>query len=130
MDPGIAGSVGAALWCLRRLNQLERSRTGSRRGSAARLRSLAMSWAAVAVILSGAGACLLTGAAFATAARTGAVAAVLYTAICAGVLLLVLAVEALSLAAYRRSLQEALTRRRRISVRTLMRVGPQSQAPL
>ena len=83
MDPGIAGCVGAALWCLRRFNRLDCERTGSRRGPAAALRSLAKSWAAVAVILSGAGACLLTGAAFAAAARLGAVAAVLYILVCA-----------------------------------------------
>jgi hypothetical protein len=130
MDPGIAGSVGAALWCLRRLNQLERERVGSRRGPAARLRSLAMSWAAVAVILSGAGACLLTGAAFTAAARLGAAAAVLYTVICAGVLVLVLAIEALSLAARVRTARESARRQRKMSVRTLMRAGPQSQSPL
>ena len=130
MDPGIAGSVGAAFWCLRRFNQLERERTGSRRGPAARFRSLAMSWAAVAVILSGAGACVLTGAAFAAAARLGAVAAVLYILVCAGVLILVLAIEALALASRARSAQESARRRRKVSVRTLMRAGPQSQSPL
>jgi hypothetical protein len=130
MDPGIAGSVGAAFWCLRRFNQLERSRSSARRGPSARLRSLAMSWAAVAVILSGAGACLLTGAAFAAAARPGALAAVLYTVVCAGVLILVLAIEALALASRIRSAQESARRRRQASVRTLMRAGPQSQSPL
>jgi len=130
MDPGIAGSVGAALWCLRRLNQLEREHVGSRRGPAARLRSLAMSWAAVAVILSGAGACLLTGAAFTAAARLGAAAAVLYTVICAGVLVLVLAIEALSLAARVRTARESARRQRKMSVRTPMRAGPQTQSPL
>jgi hypothetical protein len=130
MDPGVAGSVGAALWCLRRLNQLERERIGSRRGLAAHLRSLAMAWAAAGVILSGAGACLLTGAAFAAAARLGATAAALYTATCAGLLILLLAVELLAFATRCRTAREAARRERRISARTLMRTGPQSESPV
>jgi hypothetical protein len=128
MDPGIAGSVGAALWCLCRFNLLERSRVGSRRGRAARLRSLAMSWAAVAVILSGASACLLAGAAFAVAARPNPTAAVLYTAICAGVLGLFVVIEALTLAYRAHAAKEAAKRERRASLRTLMRAAPHSQA--
>jgi hypothetical protein len=128
MDPGIAGSVGAALWCLCRFNLLERSRVGSRRGRAARLRATAMSWSAVAVVLSGAGACLLAGCAFAAAARPNPTAAVLYTAICTGVLGLVLAVEALILAHRAQATKEAVKRERKASLRTLMRAAPHSQA--
>jgi hypothetical protein len=128
MDPGIAGSVGAALWCLCRFNLLERSRVGSRRGRAARLRATAMSWSAVAVVLSGAGACLLAGCAFAAAARPNPTAAVLYTAICTGVLGLVLAVEALILAHRAQATKEAAKRERKGSLRTLMRAAPHSQA--
>jgi hypothetical protein len=129
MDPGIAGSVGAALWCLRRFSELERERVGSRRGRAARLRSLAMSWAAVGVIASGAGACFATGAAFAAVVRLDFFAPVLYTVICAGVLALLLAIEALTVATRVQAARESALRRM-ASVRTLMRAGPQSQSPL
>lgn len=128
MDPGIAGSVGAALWCLCRFNQLERSRIGSRRGRAARLRAAAMSWSAAAAILSGAGACLLAGCAFAAAARPNPTAAVLYAATCAGLLGLVFAVEALILAHGMQATKEAAKRERKASLRTLMRAAPDSQA--
>lgn len=128
MDPGIAGSVGAALWCLCRFNLLERSRIGSRRGHAARLRATAMSWAATAVILSGAGACLLAGCTFAAAARPNPTAALLYTAICAGVLGLLVAVEAMVLAHRAQATKEAARRSRKASLRTLMRAAPHSQA--
>jgi hypothetical protein len=128
MDPGIAGSIGAALWCLCRFNLLERSRVGSRRGRAVQLRATAMSWAAAAVILSGASACLLAGCAFAAASRPNPTAAILYTAVCAGVLGLVLAVEALVLAHRAQATKEAAARQRKASLRTLMRAAPHSQA--
>jgi hypothetical protein len=87
-----------------------------------------MSWSAVAVVLSGAGACLLAGCAFAAAARPNPTAAVLYTAICTGVLGLVLAVEALILAHRAQATKEAAKRERKASLRTLMRAAPHSQA--
>jgi hypothetical protein len=129
MDPGIAGSVGAALWCLTRFNVLERERLVSRRGPAARLRRTAISWAGAGAILSGAGTCLLIGAAFAAAAQFGLVAPVLYTAICVGVLALVVVIEALTLAYRAEAARESARRRRKTSVRTLMRAAPHSQAP-
>ena len=129
MDPGIAGSVGAALWCLTRFNVLERERIVSRRGSAARLRRVAVSWAGTGAILSGAGTCLLIGAAFATAAQLGLLAPVLYTAICVGVLALVVVIEALTFAYRAEAARESTRRRRKTSVRTLMRAAPHSQAP-
>jgi len=129
MDPGIAGSVGAALWCLTRFNVLERERIASRRGSAARLRRIVISWAGTGAILSGAGTCLLIGAAFAAAAQAGLLAAALYTAICAGVLALVVVVEALAFAYRAEAARESARRRRKTSVRTLMRAAPHSQAP-
>jgi hypothetical protein len=70
------------------------------------------------------------GAAFAAAAQLGLLAAVLYTAICAGLLALLLTVEALALAYRMQAAKEIARRRRRASVRTLMRLGPHSQAPL
>jgi hypothetical protein len=130
MDPGIAGSVGAALWCLHRFQDLDRERAGPRRSPAARRRGRALVWAAAATILAGAGACVLAGCAFAALARPHPVAAGLYLAICVAVLGLVLAVEATTFA-YRIQLRrDAAKRRRRISVRTLMRAGPPSEAPL
>lgn len=129
MDPGIAGSVGAALWCLTRFNVLERERLVSRRGPAARLRRVAISWAGSGAILAGAGTCLLVGAAFGAAAQLGLVAPVLYTAICAGVLGLVVVIEALTLAYRAKAASEPSRRRRKTSVRTLMRAAPHSQAP-
>ena len=130
MDPGIAGSVGAALWCLTRFNVLERERLASRRGSAARRRRLAASWAGTGAILAGAGTCLLIGAAFAATAQLGLVAPVLYTAICAGVLALIVVIEGLTFAYRTEAARESVRRRRRVSVRTLMRAAPHSQAPL
>jgi len=130
MDPGIAGSLGAALWCLARFNVLERERLGARRGPAVRLRRAAISWAAAGAILAGAGTCVAVGAAFAAAAQLGLLAAVLYTSICAGLLVLLLIVEALALAYRVQAAKEVARRRRRTSVRTMMRLGPHSQAPL
>lgn len=130
MDPGIAGSLGAALWCLTRFNVLERERLASRRGPAARLRRAATSWAGAGAILSGAGTCIATGAAFAAAAQRGLAAPALYTAICAGLLALVVIVEALTLLYRVHAAKDAARRQRRTSVRTLMRLGPPSQAPL
>jgi hypothetical protein len=129
MDPGIAGSVGAALWCLTRFNVLERERSAARRGSAARLRRVAVSWAGAGAILSGAGTCLLIGAAFATAAQLGLLAPVLYTAICVGVLALVIVIETLTFAYRAEAARESARRRRKTSVRTLMRAAPHSQTP-
>jgi len=129
MDPGIAGSVGAALWCLTRFNVLERERLASRRSSAARLRRVTVSWAGAGAILSGAGTCLLIGAAFAATAHPGLVAPVLYTAICVSVLALVVVIEALTFAYRAEATRESARRRRRTSVRTLMRAAPHSQAP-
>jgi hypothetical protein len=130
MDPGIAGSLGAALWCLTRFNGLERERLAARGGSAARLRRAATSWAGLGAILAGAGTCLALGAAFAAAAHAGLAPALLYTAICAANLALVLAVEAFALAYRVQAAKEIARRRRKTSLRTLMRLGPQSQAPL
>lgn len=130
MDPGIAGSLGAALWCLARFNVLERERLGSRRGPAARLRRAAISSAGAGAILAGAGTCVAAGAAFAAATLPGLAAPLLYTAACAALLVLVLVVEALALAYRMRSARELARRRRRASVRTMMRLGPHSQAPL
>ena len=130
MDPGVAGSVGAALWCMVRFQHLERERPGPRRSPAARFRAAALRWAGASVILGGAAACLVAGASFAAAARPHPVAALLYCALCAGVLVLLLAVEGLT-AAYRyQARKEAAKRRRRASVRTLMRGGPISESPL
>jgi hypothetical protein len=53
---------------------------------------------------------------------------VLYTAICTGVLGLVLAVEALILAHRAQATKEAVKRERKASLRTLMRAAPHSQA--
>jgi hypothetical protein len=130
MDPGIAGSLGAALWCLMRFNGLERERLVARRGPAARLRRSAISWAGLGAILSGAGTCLALGTAFAAAAHSGLAAPFLYTAVCAGNLALVVAVEAWALAYRVQAAKEVAQRRRRTSVRTLMRLGPHSRAPL
>jgi Flp pilus assembly protein protease CpaA len=121
--------VGAALWCLTRFNVLERERLASRRGSAARLRRVAISWAGTGAILSGAATCLLIGAAFAATAHPGLVAPVLYTAICAGVLALVAVIETLTFAFRAAAAKEPARRRRKTSVRTLMRAAPHSQAP-
>ncbi len=129
MDPGIAGSVGATLWCLTRFNVLERERVASRGGSAARLRRVAVSWAGTGAILSGAGTCLLIGAAFATVAQLGLLAPVLYTAICVGVLALVVVIEALAFAYRAEAARDSARRRRKASVRTLMRAAPHNQAP-
>jgi hypothetical protein len=87
-----------------------------------------MSWAAMGVILSGAATCLLTGFVFAAAARPNPAAAVLYTATCAGVLGLLLAVEALTIAFRGEWAQETAERQRTASLRTLMRAAPHSQA--
>lgn len=132
MDPGIAGSVGAALWCVVRFQQLERERPStSRRSAAARLRSSALAWAASAVIISGAGACFMAAFALIMMVRPDPVAAILYSALCATVLALLLIVEALHHAYRVQSQREAATRRRRrASVRTIMRTGPPSQVPL
>jgi fatty acid desaturase len=130
MDPGIAGSLGAALWCLTRFNVLERERIASRRGPAARLRRAAIAWAGAAAILAGAGTCIAVGAAFAATAQLGLAAPALYTAICAGLLVLVLVVEALTLLYRMHTARELARRRRRTSMRTMMRLGPHSQAPL
>lgn len=130
MDPGIAGSLGAALWCLTRFNLLERERLASRRGTAARLRRAAIAWAGAGAILGGAGTCIALGAAFAAAAHPGPVAPVLYTSICASLLTLVVIVELLTLRCRMQAAKETARRRRRRSVRTMMRLGPPSEAPL
>ena len=130
MDPGVAGSVGAALWCLVRFQHLERERPGSRRGLATRPRGSALRWAGASVILGGAAACLIAGSAFAALARPHPVAAVLYGALCVLVLALLVTVEALTFAYRLQSRKEAAKRRRRTSVRTLMRGGPISEVPL
>jgi hypothetical protein len=130
MDPGIAGSLGAALWCLTRFNVLERERLAARRGPAARLRRAAISWAGLGAILSGAGTCVALGAAFAAAAQSGLAAPLLYTAVCVGNLALVLAVEISTLVYRVQAAKEIARRRRKTSVRTLMRLGPHSRAPL
>jgi hypothetical protein len=130
MDPGVAGSLGAALWCLTRFNGLERERLTARRGPAARFRRAAISWAGFGAILSGAGTCLALGTAFAAAAQPGVTAPLLYTAVCAGNLALVLVVEASTLAYRVQAAKEVARRRRKTSVRTLMRLGPHSRAPL
>jgi hypothetical protein len=137
LDPGIAGSVGAALWCLYRFEALGRElppgqshpSRGTHRGRATAWHGLVRAWHAAAVVLSGASACLLAGLALAALARPHPLAAALYCAVCAAVLALLLAVETLD-AAYRSRLQrEAANRRRRRSVRTLMRAGPPSVLP-
>ena len=129
MDPGVAGSVGAALWCLVRFQHLERERPGSRRSPAARLRGSALRWAGAAVILGAAAACLIAGCAFAALARPDPVAAALYCTLCVVVLALFTTVEALSFAYRLQARKEAAKRRRRTSVRTLMRGGPISEVP-
>lgn len=129
MDPGVAGSLGAALWCLARFNVLERERPASRRGPAARLRRAAIAWSGAGAILAGAGTCIAVATAFAAAAQLGPAAPALYTATCAGLLALVVVIEALTLL-YRARAAKDVDRRRRRSVRTMMRVGPPSQAPL
>jgi uncharacterized membrane protein YfcA len=130
MDPGIAGSVGAALWCLYRFQHLERERPGSRRSAAARLRRPAVAWAAASAILGGAGVCFLAGCAFVAMARPHPVAATLYLATCAAMLVLILVLEALTFAYRLQFHREAEKRRRRAWRRTLMRAGPASEAPL
>lgn len=130
MDPGIAGSLGAALWCLARFNVLERERPASRRGRATRLRRAAIAWSGAGAILAGAGTCIAIGTAFAAAAQLGSAAPALYTVTCAGVLALVVVVETLTLFYRAQAAKEVDRRRRRRSVRTMMRVGPPSQAPL
>ena len=131
MDPGIAGAVGAALWCLVRFQQLEReSPSPSRRSAAARLRSGTRAWAASAVVICGTGACFLAAFALAMMVRPDPVVAILYCALCATVLALLLAVEALHHAYRVQSQREAAARRRRrASVRTIMRAGPPSRVP-
>jgi uncharacterized membrane protein YfcA len=130
MDPGVAGSVAAALWCLVRFQLLERERPGPRRSLATRLRGSALRWAGAAVMLGGAAACLIAGCAFAALARPHPVAALLYCALCVLVLALLVTVEALTLAYRLQARKEAAKRRRRASVRTLMRGGPISEVPL
>jgi hypothetical protein len=131
MDPGIAGSVGAALWCLVRFQQLEReSPSPSRRSAPARLRSSTLGWAASGVVISGTAACFMAAFALAMMVRPDPVAAILYCALCTTVLALLLIVEALHHAYRVQSQREAAARRRRrASVRTIMRTGPPSQVP-
>jgi hypothetical protein len=130
MDPGIAGSVGAALWCLYRFQHLDRERPGSRRSAATRLWGRAVAWAGASAILGGTGVCFLAGCAFAAMARPHPVAATLHLAICAAMLVLILILEALTFAYRLQSHREAAKRRRRAWRRTLMRAGPASEAPL
>ena len=129
MDPGIAGTLAAAVWCLHRFHRLDLEHV-ARRGRAARLRALALSWSATGVVV--AGACAATAAALGgLATRDAAAAALLYLGACAAALLMLAIVEGLTLAFRLRLAREAARKlARRMSVRTLMRTAPNSQSPL
>ena len=130
MDPGIAGTLAAAVWCLHRFHRLDLERV-ARRGRAARLRALAVAWSATGVVVAGASACGVTAAALGGAATRGSAAAMLYLAACVTTLLVLAVVEALTVA-FRLRLARGVSRRhaRRMSVRTLMRTAPNSQSPV
>ena len=151
MDPGIAGTVAAAAWCLRRFHrlhgeQLDRlagigagAKLGQalhgenvpRRSGAASLRSIALSWCAIGVMLAGASSCAVTAAAMSAAAVAGMAAGVLYLSGCASALTLLAIVEGWVLAYRTRLVRDAAKRRgRRMSVRTLMRTAPHSRSPV
>jgi len=128
MDPGLAGTLATAVWCLHRFYRLEREHV-ARRGPAARLRALALSWCTAAVVLSGASACIVAAARVASPGAAAA-AATLYLGGCALALGLLIAVEGL-VAAYRlRRARDAAVGERRRSVRTLMRAAPDSELRL
>ncbi len=130
MDPGIAGTVAAAAWCLRRFHRLHGEHV-PRRSGAARLRSIALSWCAIGVMLAGASSCAVTAAAMSAAAVAGMAAGVLYLSGCASALTLLAIVEGWVLAYRTRLVRDAAKRRgRRMSVRTLMRTAPHSRSPV
>jgi NAD/NADP transhydrogenase alpha subunit len=133
LDPGIAGTLAAAVWCLHRFHRLDLEHV-PRRSRAARLRALAISWSATGVVVAGTAACATTAAAFGgamtRAVSTDAAAAVLYLGACALALALLAIVEGLTLAFRLRLARDAARKRaRRMSVRTLMRTAPDSQSP-
>jgi len=131
LDPGIAGTLAAAIWCLHRFHRLGLEHV-ARHGRAARLRGLALSWSATGVVVAGACACAATAAALGgLATRDAAAAALLYLGACAAALLMLAIVEGLTLAFRLRRAREAARKlARRMSVRTLMRTAPNSQSPL
>jgi hypothetical protein len=130
LDPGIAGTLAAAVWCLHRFYRLDLEHV-VRRSRAARLRALAISWSATGVVVAGAAACAVTAAALGGAATRGVAAASLYLVACAATLLVLAIVEGLTLAFRARLARDATRKRaRRMSVRTLMRTAPNSQSPL
>jgi hypothetical protein len=131
LDPGIAGTLAAAVWCLHRFHRLDVEQV-ARRSRAARLRALAISWSATGVVVAGACACAATAAALGgLATRDAAAAAILYLGACAATLLVLAIVEGLTLAFRLRLAREAARKHaRRMSVRTLMRTAPNSQSPL
>jgi len=130
LDPGIAGTLAAAVWCLHRHHRLGREHA-PRRSRAARLRELALSWSATGVVLAGGSACAVTAAALAVTASRDAAAAALYIGGCATALLVIGIVEALTLAFRLRLARDAAKKyARRMSVRTLMRTAPNSQSPI
>ena len=130
MDPGIAGTLAAAVWCLHRFHRLDLEQV-ARRGRAARLRALAVSWSATGVVVAGASACAVGAAALGGAMNRDPAAATLYLGACAATLLVLAIVEVLTAAFRLRLAREAARKRaRRMSVRTLMRAAPNSQSPL
>jgi hypothetical protein len=130
LDPGIAGTLAAAVWCLHRFHRLDLEHV-PRRGRAARLRALALSWSATGVVAAGASAGAVAAATLGAFTRDPAAAAMLYTGACATALLVLAIVEGLTLAFRLRLAREAARKRaRRMSVRTLMRIAPDSQSPL
>jgi len=130
LDPGIAGTLAAAVWCLYRCHRLDLEHV-ARRGRAARLRTLAVSWSATGVVVAGAAACAVAASALGGALTRDPAAAMLYLGACAAALLVLAIVEGLTLAFRLRLAREAARRRaRRMSVRTLMRNAPHSQSPV
>jgi hypothetical protein len=130
LDPGLAGTLAAAVWCLHRFHRLDLEHV-ARRGRAARLRALAVSWSATGVVVAGASACAVAAAALGGGVIQAPAAATLYLGACTATLLVLAIVEALT-AAFRLQLarEAARKRARRMSVRTLMRIAPNSQSPL
>ncbi len=130
MDPGIAGTLATAVWCLHRYFLLDRTHV-ARRGRTARRRALALSWSASGVVIAGACACAVTAAALAGAAARDVPAALLYLGGCAVALAALGIVEGLTFAFRRRlALDGARREARRMSVRTLLRTAPNSQSPV
>jgi predicted lysophospholipase L1 biosynthesis ABC-type transport system permease subunit len=130
LDWGLAGTLAAAVWCLHRFHRLDPEHV-ARRGRAARLRALAVSWSATGVVVAGASACAVAAAALGGAMNRDPAAAMLYLGACAAALLLLAIVEVLTAAFRLRLAREAARKRaRRMSVRTLMRTAPNSQSPL